>query len=137
MGVSMLSDVNIDGLGSLTTMESLKLQEKYGKLEAPSRGSLESFENDEYYNYRAEFEVDSFAEFNAIEEDFCEYWNLENYQEYSVFDDYIGQPPLKPEFVTFLSREQTYIESHWENLDHIGIFVADLALAGKYCTANH
>ena len=133
-GVSMLSKVNVDGLGSLTTRESFKLLEKY---EESSRESPESSENDEYYNYRAEFEIDPFAEFNAIEEEFCDYWNLENYQEFSVFNDYLGQPPLKSEFVTFLSREQTFIERHWNNNpDTIGIFIADLALAGKYCILN-
>ena len=137
IGVSMLNEVNVDGVGSLTTNESLKMLKKYGRLEESFRKSFESSENDDYYNYRAEFEIDSFAEFNAIEEDFCDYWNLENYQEFSVFNDYLGQPPLKSEFVTFLSREQTFLERHWDNhLDNIGIFIVDLALAGKYNILN-
>ena len=96
----------------VTTSESLRTRCRYG--EAGIRADIPDIAEDRYYHYRAEFEVEPYAEFNALKYCWSEYSNLDNYQPRVEMLDYmIGMEPARKDMWQFVHRAQTFIDLCW------------------------
>ena len=139
--IPIVSQVQRNFLASgtpVTTSESLLNRSRYGN--AGIRSRIPDPGDEQYYHYRAEFEVEPFAEFNALEYCWSEekYSNLEKYQPPLEMVDYmIGTEPARRDLWQCAPREQTFIDLNWRaRVNFASPNFEELAEAGFYYTGE-
>ena len=123
--------------GSLvTTSESLRNRCRYG--EAGIRADIPDRDDDLYYHYRAEFEVEPYAEFNALECCWSEYSNLDAYQPRLEMLDYMTSlKPARKDMWQLEKREQTFVDLSWSaHVNFTSPSFDKIAEAGFYYTGE-
>ena len=128
--------VDLKGESPKTTMKSMQYRSACG--EAGIRANTPDINDDRYYHYRAEFEVELFSEFNALEHCWSEYSNLEGYlPRLKILDYMIGDEPARPDLWPLAQREQTFIDLFWSARAHfVSPSFVKIAEAGFYYTGE-
>ena len=76
--------------------------------------SLPDIDDERYIHYRSQFDVEPYAEFNALEYCWSEFSNLDGYQSPLEMLDYmIGMEPARQDMWQLAPREQTFIDLNW------------------------
>ena len=76
------------------------------------RTDIPDIDNESYFNYRAEFEVEPFTYFNAPDD--SKYSNLDGHQPRLKMLEYMsGMEPARKDMWQLAPREQTFIDLSW------------------------
>lgn len=127
--------LRLEGDPPITSFDSLRYRSAYG--EAGMQAFIPEIDDDSFFHYRAEFEVDPYAEFNSLEFMLSEDFISEDLKSLQVIDFMIAIEPKRKDLCSLERREKTFTEFSWTS--HVSFTkptCEQIAKAGFYYTGD-
>ena len=113
--IEVESQQDFEGEYLMTTIESMGNSSTNVELEI--RTDIPDRDDERYYHYRAEFEVEPFSDFNVLED--SENLNLDcDLPRLEMLDYMIGMEPARKDMLQLEKREHTFIDLCWSARVH-------------------